>query len=83
MEVLQIILAIATLAAAIPAGIILRNYTKEEMKEGKQYFKVLWIASLIAALGFVFAPIGEVLKMTAMFGLVFIAIVSFISWKGK
>ena len=83
MESLQIILAIATLAAAVPAGIMLKKYTREEMKDGGKYFKVLCIASLIAAFGFIFIPIGEALKMTAMFGLVFIAIVSFISWKGK
>lgn len=83
MESIQIILALATLIAAVPAGIFLKKYTREEMKDGRKYFKVLCIASLIAAFGFIFAPIGEVLKMTAMFGFVFIAIVSFISWKGR
>lgn len=81
MESIQIMLAIATLAAAVPAGMALKRYTREERRDGKKYFKVLCIASLIAALGFVFIPVGEVLKITAMFGLVFIAIVSFISWK--
>ena len=36
--IIQYILALMTLALAVPLGILLKNATKEELKQGKKYF---------------------------------------------
>ena len=75
------ILGFVILALAVPAGYILRYYTKEEIKPGKKYFLALWTICLALAFIFLFIPLEEVIKKTTIFSLLFISIVSYISWK--
>lgn len=67
--------------AALPAGFILKHFTKEELKQGKPYFRILWISSIIAGILIFFLNIDETIKFSAGFSLIFISIISFISWK--
>lgn len=46
------ILEILILLIAIPVGIWIANHTKEELKSGKKYFRILVIASLLGVIGF-------------------------------
>lgn len=70
-QIYQIILGIALLALGIPIGNLLAKATKEELKSGKKYFKILIIASLVGAL--VFLILGNDILL---FSLLFIAIVT-------
>ncbi|HRZ85546.1 MAG TPA: hypothetical protein P5277_02085 [Candidatus Paceibacterota bacterium] len=79
--VFKIITSVIILLLAIPIGYILKHYTKEEIKSGRKYFFYLFITSIVISSIFLFIPINFVLKSTIIFGLLFIAIVSFISWK--
>jgi len=85
MEYLKYLLLIVVLLCAIPLGYLLKNITKEELKSGKKYFKLIWTSSLILTVVLfvisLFININAQLKNTAIFSLIFIAIVSFISWK--
>jgi len=79
---MEYIIAIIILLLAIPLGYLLKYYTKDEMKQGKKYFKILGILSLV--LGIIMISISfpdPNLNKTAVFSLFFIAIVSFISWR--
>lgn len=75
------LLAIIMLMLAIPIGVILRSLTKEEMKDGKKYFLVLWISCLILAWVFLLLDFESIFRNSAVFTFLFIAIVSFISWR--
>lgn len=65
---------IILLVLAIPAGFILAWFARDELKGGKKWFRILFIASLILAELFWLVGLRYV-----MLTLVFIAIVSFIS----
>lgn len=70
------------LLASIPLGYLLKKITKEEIKPGKKYFRVLWIISLGLAIVFFMLSINDYnLKLSIIFSLLFIANVAFISWK--
>ncbi|MBI2628681.1 hypothetical protein HYW74_01200 [Candidatus Pacearchaeota archaeon] len=75
------ILGFVILALAVPAGYILKHYTKEELKPGKKYFLALWATCLTLAFIFLFIPLEEVAKKTTIFSLLFVSVVSYISWK--
>ena len=75
------LLAIILLLFAIPVGVILRSLTKEEMKDGNKYFLVLWISCLILAGFFLLLDFEIIFRNSAVFTFLFIAIVSFISWR--
>ncbi len=70
-QLYQIILGLALLALGIPIGNLLAKATKEELKSGKKYFKILIILSLIGAFAFLILR-NDVL----LFSLLFIAIVT-------
>ena len=70
-----------TLALAVPLGILLKNATKEELKQGKKYFGLISLCALFSALILLFLNIEITLKISAIAALLFIAIVSFISFK--
>jgi len=70
-EVYNLILGILLLALGIPIGNVLAKITKEELKGGKKYFKLLIILSLIGALAFLILG-NDVL----LFTLLFIAIIT-------
>ncbi|MFA5993073.1 MAG: hypothetical protein WC796_05190 [Candidatus Pacearchaeota archaeon] len=80
-EWLTYLIGVIVLVCGIPIGLMLKKATKEELKSGKKYFKIIWIGCLILAVIAAFVPIAVVLKRTVIFSLLFIAIVSFISWK--
>lgn len=72
---------LVVLAFAFPIGYILRYFTREEMEQGKKYFRALFVLSLV---GIIFVPLFNlslISKKTIIFSLIFISIVSFISWK--
>ena len=80
-EYLMYLIAVIVLTCGIPIGLMLKKSTKEELKSGKKYFKILWIGCLILAIVAYFIPVNYSLKMTVIFSLLFVAIVSFMSWK--
>lgn len=81
MDIIILLIGISILILGIPAGFILRRLTIEEIKSGRIYFNVLWLSSIILAIIFLFIPIEDKeYKYTLIFGLLFIAIISFISW---
>ena len=70
-QLYQIIIGIAILALGIPIGNLLAKSTKEELKSGKKYFKILILICLMGALLFL------ILRNDALlFALLFIAIVT-------
>ena len=74
--------AFILLLASIPAGYVLKSITKEELKPGKKYFRVIWIISIGLAVVFFMLSINDYnLKLSIIFTLLFIANVAFISWK--
>jgi len=78
---MEYILAIVVLLCAIPLGYLLKYETKEEINAGRGYFKILWAGSLALAIFSLFLPINLIIKQTLIFSLIFMAIVSFVSWK--
>lgn len=49
-EILKFLIAILTLALGIPLGDFLAKVTKEELKLGQKWFKIIIIISLFGAL---------------------------------
>jgi uncharacterized membrane protein YfcA len=77
-EIFKILIGAGVLVLGIPIGVILAKFTKEELKEGKFWFKLIIISSLIGAiLGLIFR--NDVL----LFSLLFIAVVTSMSLKNK
>ena len=70
-EIFKLLIGVAVLVLGIPVGNFLAKQTKEELKDGKKYFKIIIFLSLIG--GF----IGLILRNDVlMFSLFFIAIVT-------
>lgn len=81
MDVITLLIGILILIIGILIGLILRKTTEEEIKSGRVYFNVLWISGIILAVIFFFIPIEDKeYKYTLIFSLLFISIVSFVSW---
>jgi uncharacterized membrane protein YfcA len=77
-EVYKILIGIAVLILGIPIGNILAKNTKEELKEGRKWFLLLILLSLIGAvLNLIF------LNDALLFTFLFIAIVSSRSLRAK
>jgi hypothetical protein len=72
---MEYVIALVVLFFAIPVGFFLREITKEELGQGRKYFKIIWIISFLLGIGFIF------IKPYMGFSLLFISIVSFISWR--
>ena len=70
-EVYNLIIGVLLLISGIPIGNILARMTKEELKPGKKWFKILIIISLIGAI--ISLIIGN---DVFMFSFLFIAIVT-------
>ncbi len=70
-ELIKILIGAVILILGIPIGNLLRKYTKDELKIGKKYFRLLTYLGIIG--GFVGIIIGN---DTIMFTLFFIAIVT-------
>lgn len=70
-EIYKLLIATAILFLGVPIGNILRNKTKEELKQGKKWFKIIVFVSLILGL------IGLIIENDwLMFSFFFIAIVT-------
>jgi len=78
---MEYLIAVLVLVLAVPCGYLLRHFTKEEIKPGKKYFKVIWIGSLLLAVVAFLINLELAAKNTLVFGLLFISIVSYISWR--
>jgi len=70
-QLYEIIIGIVLLALGIPIGNLLAKVTKEELKSGRKFFKILIILSLIGAVIFLILR-NDVL----LFSLLFIAIIT-------
>jgi len=71
LEIFQLLIGICVLALGIPLGNLLARWTKEELKAGQRWFKLIIISSLIGGI------IGLLLSNDIlMFSLFFIAIVT-------
>jgi hypothetical protein len=70
-QIYSLLVGIALLALGFPIGNILAKITKEELKSGRSWFKVIIVLSLIGALVFL------ILRDDALlFTLLFIAVVT-------
>jgi hypothetical protein len=73
-EVFKLLISTGVLALGIPIGMFLAKKTKEELKQGKNWFK------LIVLLGLVGGFVAFIIRQDAlMFSLFFIAIVTAMS----
>jgi len=72
-QTIQILLVILILILAFPAGYLLAWLCKDELVQGRKWFKLLALISTILAVIFLF------FNLTISFTLVFISIVSLIS----
>jgi len=70
-EIIKLIIGIVFLLLGIPIGNYLRNITKEELKSGQKWFKLIIIVSLVG--GFIGLIIGNDVLLFSFF---FIAIVT-------
>ena len=76
-ELIKLLIGIAFLALGIPIGNLLAKITKEELKSGKVWFK------LIVLIGLIFGVVGLIIgNDILLFSLFFIAIVASRSLKG-
>jgi hypothetical protein len=75
-QIYALIIGIAILALGIPLGNLLAKATKDELKIGKKWFKLVIIFSLTGAI--VSLILGN---DSLLFGLLFIAIVTSVSLK--
>jgi len=70
-EIIKILVGIIFLVLGIPIGNLLSRWTKEELKSGQKWFKIIIIASLIGGIAGLISG-SDVL----MFSFFFIAIVT-------
>ncbi|MBU3907259.1 MAG: hypothetical protein KKA64_03335, partial [Nanoarchaeota archaeon] len=71
-------IGIIVLVLGIPIGKFLAKVTREELKQGKKWFRWIIIISLIGAL-INLVLINDIL----LFSFLFIAVVTYQSWRGK
>lgn len=70
-EIIKILIGALILILGIPIGNLLARYTKEELKDGKKWFKIIIFCGLIGGL------IGLIIKSDLiMFSFFFIAIIT-------
>ncbi len=77
-EMIKLIIGIGVLVLGIPLGVFLAKKTKEELKSGKRWFRIIVIMSLIG--GIIGLIIGNDVLMFSFF---FMAIVTSRSLKKK
>ena len=81
METTQILLLTLVALMGIPAGFILKYFTKEEMKPGKKWFRIISMASLAILLGLVVTGENNPLYLTAFSFIFFISAVPLLKMK--
>lgn len=70
-QIIKLLIGFCFLILGIPIGNILAKYTKEELKDGKRWFKLIILTGLIGGL------IGAIIGNDAlMFSLFFIVIIT-------
>lgn len=69
------ILELLILACAIPVGFVIAWFARDELTEGRKWFRILVIASIL--FGIWFYLIGMIPEM---YGSLFVGIVSFVSF---
>jgi len=76
MELLNIAIGILALLVAFPIGSYLAKITKEELKDGKKWFMLIMITSLICAI------VSLILRNDVyLFTFLFISIIALQSWR--
>jgi hypothetical protein len=85
MNALQIILVILITLAGYPIGLLLANYTKEELKSGRKWFKLLMLFSIVMVIiSFIFFSRNNLFFLLAVFIFIFLlTLASFIKSKRK
>ena len=75
-EMIKILIGVLVLLAGVPLGIVLAKKTKEELKSGQKWFKI------IIALGLVGGIVGLIIQSDVLFfSFLFVAVVT--SWSLK
>ena len=70
-EILNILIGFIVLILGIPIGNFLAKYTKEELKDGKPWFKLIILVGLIGGI------VGLIIRNDAvLFSFLFIAVVT-------
>lgn len=69
------IVEIILLLSAVPMGLLLARLTREELKDGRKYFKVVFYVSFIIGMMLMFYN----LKIES-FSLIYLGIIAFISY---
>ena len=64
-EIFKLLIGVAFLALAFPIGNYLAKKTKEELKQGRKWFKLIIILSLVG--GFIGLTIGDDVLMFSFF----------------
>ena len=68
----QIFLLIVVALLGIPAGFLLKYFTKEEMKAGRKWFRIISLSSAIAFFaGLIFAEGDSLALMLTAFAFIF------------
>jgi hypothetical protein len=76
-DVIRIIIGVFALFLGIPVGNLLAHYTKDEMKDGQIWFRLLVLVGIVGGI------IGWIIgNDVVMFSLFFISVVSSRSLKG-
>lgn len=83
MSPLQIFLLIAVSLLGIPVGFLLKYFTKEEMRPGRKWFKMVSIASLAILFGLIVTGENLPLYITAFSFIFFISAVPLLKLKKK
>jgi len=78
LQLIQILIGICVLILGIPLGNLLARVTKEELKSGQKWFKLIIIFSFIGAIIFLILR-----EDTLLFTMLFIAVVTSRSLKKK
>ena len=70
-EIFKLLIGVAVLVLGYPIGILLAKYTKEELKQGRKWFKLIVFASLAGGV------VGMLIRNDVlMFSFFFMAIVT-------
>ena len=70
-EIIKLLIAVGILILGIPLGTLLAKLTKEELKDGQKWFRLIIFCSLVLAI------VGLIIgKDFMLFGFCFIAIVT-------
>lgn len=78
-SLLQIFIGVILLIISIPAGLLLAHFTQDELKQGRKWFKLIMLTSIIFGIILLLANISTEYKLASTFTIAFIFVVAFIS----